>query len=72
MIPQGGLPMPINPFGQIGFPQSMIGNNFGQKPFGIQNGGAPQGPRPERTNLHCLYVGNLSNRVFDLDLYKFF
>ena len=62
--------MQPNIFTQMGFPQSIFNTNLSQKQFGIPNGSAPQGPRP--INLHCLYVGNLSNKVYDLDLYKFF
>lgn len=42
--------------------------------FPNQNGTAsPPGKRGERaTNLHSLYIGNLSKDTYDLDLYKFF
>ena len=56
----------------MGLSHSLIGNNFEQKLFALPNGGVSQTLRPKIPNINCLYVGNLSNKVFDLDLYKFF
>lgn len=35
-------------------------------------GGAQPGPAKDYSRFHSLYVGNLSPKTFDLDLYKFF
>lgn len=43
----------------------------------LMNGGAPQGqssggPKVKRDPAHSLYIGNLPETTFELDLYKFF
>lgn len=34
--------------------------------------GGQQGPAKDYSRFHSLYVGNLSSKTFDLDLYKYF
>lgn len=56
--------------------QGMQGMNLGVGPmnFGFQMQGAANQPYQKREygNLIGLYVGNLSQKTFDLDLYKYF
>ena len=56
--------------------QGMQGMNLGVGPmnFGLQMQGATNQPYQKREygNLVGLYVGNLSHKTFDLDLYKYF
>ena len=43
--------------------------------FPMANGQQPQQPpqpKAERAPTYSLYIGNLSQKTFDLDLYKFF
>lgn len=47
-----------------------IGPNI--KGFPQQNGQQPPIPKKDRAPQHTLYIGNLSNKTYDLDLYKFF
>jgi RNA recognition motif-containing protein len=71
---------------QMGLPggMGMMGGMQGQTvPFnmgpmgmgaGLANGMGQQQPAPKRdySNIFTLYVGNLSDKTFDLDLLKFF
>lgn len=63
-----------------GFPMSNVmnagigpgGPGYNSFPFATNNGsGSPQVKR-ERGPQFSLYIGNLSNNTFDLDLYKYF
>jgi len=61
-VPMGGMPAVMN----MGMgPMSMGGQ--------LQNG-MPGGAPPAKRDflVHSLYIGNLSSKTFDLDLYKFF
>lgn len=58
MQQMGGMQNFINPVSQM-----MMG--------GPMNSSTPQQKR-DYSNCHSLYIGNLSSKTFDLDLYKFF
>lgn len=72
---EGGYPMAMNPQYMQQVPAAMMqmmGQPMGMGQPNLQMQGAPvqpQGPRAPRISL-C--VGNLSEQVFDLDLYNFF
>jgi len=62
-MPMGGMPGVMN----MGTMNAAVGAQ-------LQNGmpgGAPQTAKRDFL-VHSLYIGNLSSKTFDLDLYKFF
>lgn len=65
-------------FGMQGVPGGLI-EGIGTKVSGLMNGGAGfqgntsgQGAKKKHDPSHALYIGNLSDTTFDLDLFKFF
>ena len=58
------------PKGRGGYMGGGLPMSFGSFNQGIKTG--PPHPKKDFSQYYSLYVGNLSNKTFDLDLYKFF
>lgn len=65
-------------FGMQGVPGGLI-EGIGTKVSGLMNNGGGfqgnsggTGPKKKFDPSHALYIGNLSDTTFDLDLFKFF
>ena len=51
---------------------NVMNQGFGPMTMGNQLGQQNPGPKRDYSNIATLYVGNLSDKTFDLDLLKFF
>lgn len=59
--------------GMLGLPNAVL-DQMGKSGFmnpGQNNTGSP-GPKRPREPMFSLYIGNLADTIFDLDLFKFF
>lgn len=76
---RGGMPgmMGVPGFANMGMPGGLI-ESMGSKMTGLMNSGAgfqgapSGGPKKKHDPTHALYIGNLADTTFDLDLFKFF